>query len=210
MIKNNPLTKGQLHFLENANLLFIPIAKTGCSSIKYLMSQYADYKVSYPDDIMQYKHHYSFSIVRNPWDRMVSCFKNKIQQPNGVDEKTGVDVILSKYGNKFFPQMTFKDFLKAISSIDPDKLDEHIACQHQFICDVNKNVIVDYIGKFEKITKDIETIWSNVSLKYENNFPHLNKTNHDHYHKYYDEECLDIVQKIDGFVEDATIFGYEF
>ena len=141
---------------------------------------------------------------------MVSCFKNKIQQPNVLDEKTGVGIIFSKYGNKFYPQMTFKDFLKAIITINPDKLDPHVASQYQLLCDVDKNIIVDYVGRFEKITEDIQTIWSNVGLKYDINFPHLNKTNHNHYRNYYDEECLDIVKKIDGFVEDATIFGYDF
>ncbi|MFB6246731.1 MAG: sulfotransferase family protein [Candidatus Pacearchaeota archaeon] len=147
------------------------------------------------------KGYFKFVIVRNPYDRLVSAYKNKIVSPG----QTGV--INSQ--KELYRDMPFKDFVKAICRTPDSKLDRHFRPQSWFIKDKNGKIIPDFIGKFENLPKDYETIMKKIGFK---NFPELSTDNKEkrkrNYRTYYDEETKNLVRN--KYKEDLNLFDYEF
>ena len=141
-----------------------------------------------------------FTIIRNPYDRMISWYfylkecaeildvPNLMSEPNlasgTVQTPTMVDVELIdwiKKPFKFWPQPPFPHYL------DP---------QHTWIDDT---VVV---LKYENLNEEL-----NEFFKEEIDLPITNKTKHDHYLKYYNRESLDIIN--DKYKEDFEKFNYK-
>jgi hypothetical protein len=132
---------------------------------------------------------FTFAFVRNPWDRCVSNWK----------------YLLSK--------REFKQYLnKARSAIKKkqpfhDRLRWHALPQFRHLVDDNGEYLVDFVGRFENMEQDFAYICSQLGV--ENiQLPHVNKTKHDHYSKYYDQELIDRVVEL--YIEDIEFFGYDF
>ncbi len=142
-----------------------------------------------PVDVSQY---YSFTFVRNPWDRMVSEYMWR--KP-----------LRLKMGSKF----TFSCFVKMVrDSIDSSKkLCAHYREQSYFILDDNNNSLVDYIGRVETFQQDLYHICD--SLKVQRFDPiKENVTRHKKYTEYYDDETREIVAE--KYAKDIEYFNYEF
>jgi hypothetical protein len=204
--------------------IFIHIPKTGGHSVdKYFLNK------SLVDDdkwhctsnqIMKYlgedmwKEYQTYTIIRNPWSRMVSEYS--------WQGGAGKDQIPTPWGNK---DATFKEFLKmaarspkshhdmpALREYDTwyrmqEVKDGHLNDQFSFIIDDNENVIIDTIIKFESINAGFKNMLTKIGLPPED-LPHLNKSKHMHYTEYYDQECIDIVNK--RFERDIKHFNYKF
>jgi len=210
MIKNWPVNYNIAWFISKSHeILYLPILKSASSSIKMYMKKKVSGEEILPSKenelcVQNFQDYFSFSFVRHPIDRLFSCYKNKILQPNILDKNTGVGTIFSKYGTKFYKEMSFKDFLKVIISIDPENYDNHFRPQHEFLYDSNKQLAIDYVGKFENINNDFSYILNKINLPKEE-LPILNKTN---YKESYDEEAIDIAKKVYGVKKDMEIFNY--
>ena len=160
---------------------------------KHLTASYA--KILYKD---YWNDYFKFSIVRNPWDRMVSMcrFENfygcKIR--NG---KLNINQYLQKW---------------PVIEIDP-----------RTDCDINHNNTIydnsiyknllsddlDFVGKFEKLEENFTFVKQTIGLDF-GDFPyyHKNKSKHKHYTEYYDDETKEIVGEL--YKKDIEYFGYEF
>ena len=98
---------------------------------------------------------FSFIIVRNPWDRLVSAYRDKIvkQWTNNRD----------KYRIQFYKKyknIEFKDFVLS--------LDSETICMENHIKPVVQLAPIDsikYIGRLETIWKDCDYIFSEIGLK---------------------------------------------
>ncbi len=78
--------------------------------------------------------------------------------------------------------------------------------QHRFVSDENGNVIVDFIGKFEKLEEDFGKVCEKIGVKAE--LSKSNKSNHGHYQNYYNDETKNKIGKI--YEKDIAMFGYTF
>ena len=109
---------------QKHRLIYIPIAKVACSSIKKSLFPLFDLDSNLdPHDaplpiipnrkIIDLNDYFTFAFVRNPWDRLVSCYRDKIQ-PYTTSHQTMTNRVfkgfLDKYGNRFYAGMTFADF----------------------------------------------------------------------------------------------------
>ena len=65
---------------------------------------------------------------------------------------------------------------------------------------------LDFIGKFENYDKDVKFICDNLNISFKH--VHLNKSTHNHYSTYYDQESIDLVAKI--YKKDIEILGYDY
>lgn len=149
------------------------------SSAKYLqhstITEIREMKNDLIDD------YFSFSFVRNPWDRHLSDF--------------------FFYGGQ--KRCDFKNFL-----LNPPSLDlSHSMPQLDFICSSDGEFLVDFVGKFENIQSDFDTICDKIGIDRQK-LPHTNKSNHKHYTEYYDDKTREIVAE--KYAKDIEYFGYKF
>lgn len=158
----------------------------------------------------QYKNYYRFSFVRNPWDRLVSCYESKVIKKR----KNPVLLLLKNKTNPFIRGMPFSDFIRMVCAIPDEESNVHFALQSRILGSSKGSAyeyIVDYIGRYERISEDFESVMShiapgrNISLKHWN----ISETRGlRDYRKYYDDRLAEIVRV--KYSEDITRFGYSF
>lgn len=158
--------------------------------------------------------YYSFSIVRNPWNRMVSEYF--WQKENGTS-----DTKIS-WGNS---TIDFKSFLKmAVKSPTNHRAFKHsdsfntwypeleIRCGHlndqsSFIFDKNNRLLVNEFIKLENIKHDFPKILQKIGLP-PHDLPHKNQSKRKKYTEYYDQESINLVA--DRYHRDIKNFNYKF
>jgi len=185
--------------IEKLKSVYFFIPKVACTSIKSVIAQYlglnnfdnstentdVHHQIDFPyiiknEAINTYQHYFKFAFVRNPWDRLVSCYKNKITDTpnlNNITYVKGVGVIsLNNYGvNRFYAGMSFQEFVDIIADTPDETSDDHFKSQTRIISDNHGNIIPDYIGKFENISKDFMYVLKHIRLS-EYKLPNLNKS----------------------------------
>ena len=135
-------------------------------------------------------------VVRNPFDRLVSCWENKINDP--VGNATWAKRFIEPIG---LPAGTpFKEWALRVC-LQPDEYsDRHYRSQVAQIS-LNGVLVPDTIIKLED-----GTLWEDLGIK---PFPQtMNKTSHMPYQEYYDEELIKAVGI--RYAEDLYMFGYSY
>jgi hypothetical protein len=180
--------------------VYIHCQKTGGTSIKQWLQR------SLQEPLMDWEHFgigdvrkmihkevfnklFKFSIVRNPWDRVVSdYFFCRLPMFENVDPE--------RY--KLFQSLNFKEYVQRELFPYP---------QSKFLCD-NERLLMDFVGKYETLILDMQYIARRLHIEPPSEFPHKNQTSHEHYSHYYDEETREIVDNYHQ--EDIKRFKYEF
>ena len=89
--------------------------------------------------------HFSFSFVRNPFDRLVSAYNNKILE---LDDVPGpMQAMGLKHG------MAFSAFLECIATMSDADLDVHLLPQSNILC-LDGQLIPSFIGRLETMESD--------------------------------------------------------
>lgn len=150
-----------------------------------------------------FKDYYKFAFVRNPWDRTVSrfhyykdCGKKIIKVIPNLTEKMNI-----------YMKCSFDEF---VSLHSPQYRSKHPFLQHNqmdYIMDSKQKVGVDFIGRYENLQNDYDTICNTIGIP-KIQLLHNNKSNHKHYSEYYTEETKAIIGQV--FKKDIKVFGYEF
>lgn len=79
--------------------------------------------------------------------------------------------------------------------------------QKEFVTDESDNIIVDYIGRFERLQEDFAEASRKAGLNVQ--LPQLNKTKErKSYTEYYSDFTRQLIQN--HFQEDIDFFGYSF
>jgi hypothetical protein len=158
---------------------------------------YRYYQVYSPSE---FKRYFKFTIVRNPWDRLVSAyFFLKEGGFNDVDKKW-YDKNISHYRN-------FDSFVKGWMSKTSVYDFIHFVPQYRYIA-LGDNILVDKVYRFESMDETLNDLSKRFSMKLENK--HLNKTGSREkgYRQYYTKESEILVAKI--YKKDVELFGYSF
>ena len=178
--------------------IFTHIPKTGGTSILSLFTKNYKHK-SHTKTISllnneNFKKYYKFTIVRNPWDRMVSLYFWKIM----VHKIKSLDFKL------FIDYLNNHSKLEEIFQRDANIVN-HTKGYIDFYLKDSANKY-DHIGRFE----DLHTTFLELKLKFDlkSCMPHLFKTKHKHYTEYYDDETREIVAE--KYAKDIEYFGYKF
>ena len=154
-----------------------------------------------PTDIMEnitLRNYNKFCFVRNPWDRLVASYYNRIIQSKRI-------------GNEFndIKDLTFENILYRVCELKDDEVDEHFRSQSSYITYKDKLITTD-IGKLETLQTD----WGNITNKYNlkaTTLKHLKKggrPNKNKYQHYYNTETKKLVEK--RFNKDIELFKYKF
>lgn len=161
------------------------------------------------NEIVNYKDYFKFCFIRNPWDRLVSCYLNKIRSDNNLNSEVfvqGVHKGFLKYG-VFRAGISFAEFAKAITNIPDPIAERHFRSQYTFITDEEGKILVNFIGKFECLNEDFLRLCEQTGIP-KQTVPHLLKTDRKSYQEYYTNEIKDIVWE--RYSKDIEMFGYEF
>lgn len=165
----------------------------------------------------QYDALFSFSFVRNPWDRLVSEYNYRRQHK---DAKYLCDFKTFLFNN--FPTPADDDYSRAKDYY------RHVIPQADFLYDEHDNCLVDFIGRFESLQSDFDIVCQNLNLG-SLTLPHFNKTQprgmraklkrllpssstkkpqRKHYSDYYDLESKEYVAGL--YRRDIELLNYEF
>ena len=155
-------------------------------------------------DFSQY---YKFSFVRNPWSRLVSEYRYR----NFISHKSFKHFVLNK-----LPKPGWDDKYR------------HVMPQSEMLCDADGELLVDFVGKFERINEDFETVCKHFGFE-DDSLPHVNSSSKksrelrrklknvihrnqetalSNYVEFYDDETRQFVHQL--YRSDIELFGYSF
>lgn len=138
--------------------------------------------------------HFKFAFVRNPWDRLVSCWIDKVVTSNhfGFDEPT-----LER-------MQVFEQFVDHVAGLDLDTCDPHVRRQSRLI-DLNA---LDFLGRHERFEHDMELVFGRLGLPFERGVRENASADRRPYSCYYDDQLVATVAGL--YRTDVQLFGYEF
>jgi hypothetical protein len=148
---------------------------------------------------------FHFAFVRNPWDRVVSCYKDKIRSA----EKMGKLALLSRY-ECLRPGMGFAEFVEWLrfSPEGSDRhADRHWISQHLFVADAKSDILCDFVGKLERSDDDMQHLADKLDLgSLALPMRHQSAQSGMHYRSYYTPRSLALVGE--RYSRDIELFGY--
>jgi chondroitin 4-sulfotransferase 11 len=193
---------------NRAKCIFVHIQKTGGASIEELLRSNdpgieanslqgrrhmaaGELRAFVPPDV--WSAYFKFAFVRNPWDRLVSWYYMCVQTPTANP--------FARYIKDNAP--TFDDFLKKTTTGIAERTTRN---QLDYVTNDAGDIIVDFVGRYEDLQLDFSRVRKRLDLAAE--LPHVNRSAHEHYRKYYTDETRDIVSR--RFEKDIQHFGYLF
>ncbi|WP_426711680.1 sulfotransferase family protein [Campylobacter jejuni] len=194
-------------FHDKYKCIFIHVPKVAGSSIERVIYQTNKWLVGHVKasdytkfDKDKFDSYFSFGFVRNPYDRVVSAYhylKNDSPDPCDI-----------KWGRLHINNLTFEEFILSLQ--DEEFKEEilsknHFSFQYKYLCDKNMNILVNFIGKFEKLDNDFKKILN--ILRRKDSLVHINKSKHLNYRDYYNSQTYKIIREI--YRDDFEIFDYD-
>ncbi|XP_048577505.1 carbohydrate sulfotransferase 14 [Nematostella vectensis] len=140
---------------------------------------------NYTDEQIQFrlKYYYKFMFVRDPLDRLVSAYNDKIQGGDPYWQLFQFQDILPLFRTK--QQLvhgnntaTFVEFFLYLQTMNPITMDEHFMPQHLLCqpCVVKYN----FIGTFENLREETKEVLIRMNLDSKVKFPHKQRTYIEH------------------------------
>ena len=148
---------------------------------------------------------FKFSVVRNPYARVLSAYLNKIL--NDKPEKENIKQLIDRRGVND-QLISFEEFVDAICKEDPYKMEQHWRPQsHQLMY---PEIQYTYIGKLEDINSSFNIIDKHLKghfLKHLSNVSYGHTNAKDKLIEYYNNDTLEKVH--DKYKEDFQNFEYK-
>lgn len=149
----------------------------------------------------------TFSFVRNPWSRLASTFRQKVNEDfTSKKMVNGVYKGFVDHDLPIRPNMSFEEFCEVACDIPDSKTDKHLRSQSSFVIRQGAP-IVSFIGRVESMNRDWKSLMDLVGLDFK--LAHLNRTSHQHYSGYFTDKSL-INMVGDRYAEDVHYFNYDF
>jgi len=194
-IKPSPLRQG-----PNGPYIFIHINKTAGTSIGRAIGLPIKDHLTAKEVIAKigkdkWAGAYKFTLVRNPWDKVVSLYEYRRKK-----DKTGIAT----------RNVSFSDWVRKTHVPNPDvhyyNNPKSFQPQVEWLKDNDGEISIDFVGKFESIDEGFNHIKTTIGLDAE--LPHLNASRRTDYRSYYDDETRELVAR--WYSEDIERFGYTF
>lgn len=176
--------------------IFIHINKTGGSSVESALGLPFTHLTAreWIADIGEnrWRRRFSFAFVRNPWDRVASQYYFRVMR--------------NHLGTNPIP---FNDWVRrAYGEHDPRFYDrpKMFMPQSDWITDERGEVLVDFVGAFERFEDDFRFVRERIGRRAE--LPHVKQSKRRDFREIYVPETRAIVAE--GFAGDIDRFGYSF
>jgi Sulfotransferase family len=136
-----------------------------------------------------YKTYFKFTIVRNPWDRVYSWYKNVIRDPGHGIARCDFPTFCKEHGDNW--------------ALRP---------QLHWITDLDNKIPLDMIVKFENLAQEMSQVLKRLGFS-NTTLPHLldsTKSNGEgkNYRDAYDLRSIEIIAE--RYREEIDLFGYRF
>jgi hypothetical protein len=136
----------------------------------------------------RFARYFKFSIVRNPWDRLVSEYEYiRSRRDHGRHRR------VMRLGS-------FEGFVRM-------QIPRADAYQANMLCDRAGGLLLDFTGRFESLDADWQTLCDQLGIP-QQPLPRRNVTGHGDYREYYDAALRDLVAQ--HWRRDIELFGYRF
>lgn len=157
----------------------------------------ATYRAIFDDH--EFESYFKFTIVRNPWDRLVSAYRFLMDGGGQVEHDLQMQA-------KIQPYKDFGDFVR--SWLFPSALEDgiHFLPQHVLISLDDGTVPLDYMARFETLHDDFGNIARRLGVQA--SLQHLNASRRTHYRDYYDQETIEMVAAL--YRKDIELLDYDF
>lgn len=183
VIIKNPILSTFIHLEKNAGKSIIQWLEENFDAEK-IGSKHIGYNKLY--NVYGDNLGFTYAVVRNPWDRVVSGYHYQTPKDKKRAEKSGIEYTIP----------SFEEWVKHQSK----------GGHYAFALQTVKAGNVDLILRFENLEKDFQKIQKMLNcykpLKI------LNRSEHNHYRNYYNEETKNIVAEV--CKKDIEAFEYTF
>lgn len=206
--------------------IFVHLPKTGGEAISSLFED-CDPNIPKHANAIQIKEYlgektwneyFKFAIVRNPFDQVLSMYshlRKSLYQKEVIRKKYGKTIINPVNACSTAINCSFPKYCESVIKVEQHQVEmerkywpvNHFAPFLDWISDANGNIIIDYIGKFENLSNEIEIIFNKIN-KPVVHIPQRNQSKHKHYSLYYNQTSIDTVSK--HYQKDIKYFGYQF
>ncbi len=198
--------------LDDVGLVFVHIPKTAGTSVQTgLSSLPRDHQRRY---LRLHKHarafeyrlvlgewrwreYFSFAVVRNPFDLMVSSYFWWIEKAHKFKS-------LKRPRQRVLAMADFREFVR--SDLGRGSINEYRGDIFDWIA-LDDEVIVDYVARVETLTEDWRTICDRIGVRGAD-LPRENRTSRGDYRQYYDDATAELVAE--RFRRTIERFGYRF
>ncbi|WP_101676227.1 sulfotransferase family 2 domain-containing protein [Alloalcanivorax mobilis] len=150
-----------------------------------------------------YQECFVFSVTRNPWDRVVSAYRFAKMG------STGSMAVSNPFSYKIDAFRSFDAFIHEwLVYKELKDLDFIFQPQYLFVTDLSGSVIVDHLGRLDRINDTIKAVQEVLSVNM--NMQNINVTSSDsNYKKYYQSnDTVNTVARL--YAKDVSLFKYDF
>jgi hypothetical protein len=143
----------------------------------------------------KYQDYFKYTIVRNPFDWIVSMYHFFAQ---GLHRS-----VMARELQVLFSELGFDGFVRSFDEL-PKLMPKWkgLTSQHEFICDSGFNILLDHIIYYERLGEGVKLLRKRFGITGE--FPHQNRSNHEDYRSYYNDDLIRIVAS--KFSKDIELF----
>lgn len=186
-----------IHIPKNAGTSIIKSKELEFSEVQH--RTYKFYKNYYKS---QWNDFLKVAIVRNPWDRFVSCYNYAIMEKSYWHSKKGPSIFGPHEDYETLKKVNFEDAVKLFYKNQISLKHPGWKPQHTWICENNK-IMINKAFRFEEIEQSVpfKAIFGKIEK--------LNSSNNKiKYQEYYNDKTRDLIQEI--YKKDIEIFNYVF
>ena len=207
LTRNGSVSRRRYYVFEDRRLAYISTAKVACTSIKTAMMQpyniHHNVHMAWPHIFKGHlkdghQDFFKFSFVRNPFDRLVSGYRDKIFNKPKKEHFDSIPTNIS-----------FAEFVAEVVKRPDCLINGHFQSQFTKLYQYPE-LQVDFLGRFENLADD----WLPIATRFEFDpqLPHKMKSTkrkgvHKDYRVYYTEELVHLVYN--RFRADVEAFGYQ-
>lgn len=143
-----------------------------------------------------------FAVVRNPFDRLVSFWADKMEGPQPLNDRL--------LGKGFVKAMSFAETVRRVAATDDRHADPHFRSQTFLLLDHDRELRVDLLLRFERLAEDWNLLRWLVAERTGAEvvgLPHRRLSEHRHFTDYFDDETWELAAR--RYATDIAKLGYD-